>query len=233
MDAVLRLVEAGTGVAVVPDLVFAGRPRLRRTVLTPPLYRTVALARRADLAPTQAVHAFQDTLLRVPGRPGGRGRVARGRAGAATTRSVASIYPAIVAVPTPAGRDCGPIRSSVVTRVGVRRAPRRRRRARRAPPGPPGTRCRRRSPCGRACRPGAGRPRRARPRWRRPASAACGRRARAPAASSASASISASASPATSSATPLRRSSTAMARRPSPRTRAGTGPTDRRTRRRR
>lgn len=63
MDAVLRLVEAGTGVAVVPDLVFAGRPGLRRTVLTPPLYRTVALARRADLVPTQAVRAFQDTLL--------------------------------------------------------------------------------------------------------------------------------------------------------------------------
>jgi DNA-binding transcriptional LysR family regulator len=63
MDAVLRLVEAGTGVAVVPDLVFAGRPRLRRTVLTPPLYRTVALARRSDLAPTPAVQAFRDTLL--------------------------------------------------------------------------------------------------------------------------------------------------------------------------
>ncbi len=63
MDAVLRLVEAGTGVAVVPDLVFAGRPRLRRTVLTPPLYRTVALARRADLVPTHAVRAFRDTLL--------------------------------------------------------------------------------------------------------------------------------------------------------------------------
>jgi DNA-binding transcriptional LysR family regulator len=63
MDAVLRLVEAGTGVAVVPDLVFAGRPRLLRTVLTPPLFRTVALARRADLRPTPAVEAFQDTLL--------------------------------------------------------------------------------------------------------------------------------------------------------------------------
>ncbi|HET6257942.1 LysR substrate-binding domain-containing protein [Pseudonocardia sp.] len=63
MDAVLRLVEAGTGVAVVPDLVFAGRPRLRRTMLTPPLYRTVALARRADLTPTHAVRAFRDTLL--------------------------------------------------------------------------------------------------------------------------------------------------------------------------
>lgn len=67
MDAVLRLVEAGTGVAVVPDLVFEGRPRLRRTTLTPPLYRTVALARRADLAPSQAVQAFCDTLLEFLG----------------------------------------------------------------------------------------------------------------------------------------------------------------------
>jgi DNA-binding transcriptional LysR family regulator len=63
MDAVLRLVEAGTGVAVVPDLVFAGRPGLRRTVLTPPLYRTVALARRTELAPSHAVSAFRNTLL--------------------------------------------------------------------------------------------------------------------------------------------------------------------------
>jgi DNA-binding transcriptional LysR family regulator len=63
MDAVLRMVEAGTGVAVVPDLVFSSRPRLRRTVLTPPLFRTVALARRADLAPTHAMRAFRDTLL--------------------------------------------------------------------------------------------------------------------------------------------------------------------------
>jgi DNA-binding transcriptional LysR family regulator len=63
MDAVLRLVEAGTGVAVVPDLVFSGRPRLRRTVLTPPLYRTVAIARRADIALIQAAQAFTETLL--------------------------------------------------------------------------------------------------------------------------------------------------------------------------
>src|SRR3954471_24022039 len=63
MDAVLRLVEAGTGVAVVPDIVFAGRPRLLRTALTPALYRTVALGRRADLTPTHAVAAFRETLL--------------------------------------------------------------------------------------------------------------------------------------------------------------------------
>ena len=67
MDAVLRLVEAGTGVAVVPDLVFAGRPRLRRTALNPPLYRTVALARRADLTQSQAVQAFCDTLMEFLG----------------------------------------------------------------------------------------------------------------------------------------------------------------------
>ena len=67
MDAVLRLVEAGTGVAVVPDIVFAGRPRLRRTALTPALYRTVALAKRADLVPSQAVQAFCDTLQRFLG----------------------------------------------------------------------------------------------------------------------------------------------------------------------
>jgi DNA-binding transcriptional LysR family regulator len=63
MDAVLRLVENDTGVAVVPDLVFAGRPRLRRTVLTPPLYRTVALARRSGVTPTHATSAFRATLL--------------------------------------------------------------------------------------------------------------------------------------------------------------------------
>ncbi|MGD9526880.1 LysR family transcriptional regulator [Pseudonocardia sp.] len=67
MDAVLRLVEAGAGAAVVPDLVFAGRPGLQRTALTPPLYRTVALARRSDLTPTHAVQAFCDTLLELLG----------------------------------------------------------------------------------------------------------------------------------------------------------------------
>lgn len=63
MDSVLRLVENDTGVAVVPDLMFIGRPRLRRTTLIPPLYRTVALARRADVAATHATTAFRETLL--------------------------------------------------------------------------------------------------------------------------------------------------------------------------
>ena len=63
MDAMLRLVEAGTGTAVVPDIVFAGRPGLRRTALTPAIYRTVALARRADLVPSPATQAFCATVL--------------------------------------------------------------------------------------------------------------------------------------------------------------------------
>lgn len=74
MDAVLRLAESGVGLAVVPDLVFAGRPGLRRTVLTPALYRTVALARRADLTPTHSVSAFCDVLFTFLGGPGGHGR---------------------------------------------------------------------------------------------------------------------------------------------------------------
>ncbi|HVL86252.1 MAG TPA: LysR substrate-binding domain-containing protein [Pseudonocardia sp.] len=73
MDAVLRLVEAGTGLAVVPDIVFGGRPGLRRTALNPPLYRTVALAHRDDVAPTHAVRAFRDTLLGFLGELSARG----------------------------------------------------------------------------------------------------------------------------------------------------------------
>ena len=174
MDAVLRLVEAGTGVAVVPDLVFAGRPRLRRTVLTPPLYRTVALARRADLAPTHAVRAFCETLLEFlaelseVGGPVGDVQVL------ATRRwsDSGAIASARAAGPQPRRRR----QSS----SSARRARRRRRRARRAPRGRPGRRCRRRSPCGRASRPAAGRPSPAAPRCRRPSSAACGRPARGP-----------------------------------------------------
>ncbi|MBW8481474.1 LysR family transcriptional regulator [Actinomadura parmotrematis] len=80
MDAVLRFVEAGLGVAVVPSMVLAGRPRLRGTPLVlseagedersaatgpphgPGLLRTVALAHRKDVDLTHAARAFQDTL---------------------------------------------------------------------------------------------------------------------------------------------------------------------------
>ncbi|WP_405139017.1 LysR family transcriptional regulator [Nocardia sp. NBC_01388] len=69
MDAVLRFVEVGLGVAVVPSTVLTGRPGLCGTPLlldggrgAPGLHRTVALAHRKDVAPTHAANAFRETL---------------------------------------------------------------------------------------------------------------------------------------------------------------------------
>ncbi|MGX7824795.1 LysR family transcriptional regulator [Actinokineospora sp. 24-640] len=63
MDAVLRFVEAGLGVAVVPSLVLADRPRLHSAPLvSPALRRTVALAHRSDAPPTTAARAFRSVL---------------------------------------------------------------------------------------------------------------------------------------------------------------------------
>jgi DNA-binding transcriptional LysR family regulator len=62
MDSVLRFVEAGLGVAVVPGMVLAGRPAPRGTALTPAVHRTVALAHRTDTPPTNAARAFRATL---------------------------------------------------------------------------------------------------------------------------------------------------------------------------
>jgi DNA-binding transcriptional LysR family regulator len=65
MDAVLRFVEAGLGIAVVPSTVLAGRPKLRSTALAAPgISRTIAVAHRTDVAPTKAARAFQATLTR-------------------------------------------------------------------------------------------------------------------------------------------------------------------------
>ncbi|MFC4058333.1 LysR family transcriptional regulator [Planomonospora corallina] len=64
MDAVLRFVEAGLGVALVPSMVLDGRPGLAGTPLAPPgLRRTIALAHRKDVEPTRAAQAFRATLL--------------------------------------------------------------------------------------------------------------------------------------------------------------------------
>ncbi|WP_043631514.1 LysR family transcriptional regulator [Nonomuraea candida] len=64
MDAVLRFVEAGLGVAVVPSMVLDGRPGLQGIPLAPPgLSRTIALAHRKDVEPTRAAQAFRETLL--------------------------------------------------------------------------------------------------------------------------------------------------------------------------
>ncbi|MCD2197216.1 LysR family transcriptional regulator [Actinomycetospora endophytica] len=70
MDAVLRMVERGLGVAIVPSLVLAGRPGLRTTRLDGSgwTHRTIALAHRTDVAPTRAAEAFRETLLAVLAR---------------------------------------------------------------------------------------------------------------------------------------------------------------------
>ena len=69
MDAVLRFVEVGLGIAVVPSMVLAGRPGLRGTPLSPDgghrplgLHRTVAVAHRKDVTPTHATAAFRAVL---------------------------------------------------------------------------------------------------------------------------------------------------------------------------
>jgi len=63
MDAVLRFVEAGLGIAVVPSVVLPGRPGVVGYPLARPgLRRTVALARRKDVQPTHAAQEFGATL---------------------------------------------------------------------------------------------------------------------------------------------------------------------------
>ena len=63
MDAVLRFVERGLGVAIVPSMVLIDRPGLRSVRLAgPPLTRAISLARPADVAPTIAVDVMQRTI---------------------------------------------------------------------------------------------------------------------------------------------------------------------------
>jgi DNA-binding transcriptional LysR family regulator len=63
MDAVLRFVERGLGVAVVPAMVLLDRPALRSVRLTDPrLTRTVSLAHRSDVTPTRAAAAMQRVI---------------------------------------------------------------------------------------------------------------------------------------------------------------------------
>ncbi|MCS5717100.1 LysR substrate-binding domain-containing protein [Herbiconiux sp. CPCC 205763] len=63
MDAVLRFVERGLGVAIVPAMVLIDRPGLRSVRLAAPtLTRTISLARPSDVAPTSAVQVMQRTI---------------------------------------------------------------------------------------------------------------------------------------------------------------------------
>lgn len=66
MDAVIRFVERGIGVAVVPAMVLVERPGLRAVRLEDPtLTRTISIARVADMAPTAAVEVMQRTIART------------------------------------------------------------------------------------------------------------------------------------------------------------------------
>ncbi|AXH36349.1 LysR family transcriptional regulator [Humibacter sp. BT305] len=63
MDAVLRFVERGLGVAIVPAMVLHDRAGLRSVRLRDPkLSRTISLARPADVEPTAAVAVMQRTV---------------------------------------------------------------------------------------------------------------------------------------------------------------------------
>jgi DNA-binding transcriptional LysR family regulator len=64
MDAVLRFVERGVGVAIVPAMVLVDRPQLISAQLVEPsLSRTVSIATRADVRPTRAASAMEGTIL--------------------------------------------------------------------------------------------------------------------------------------------------------------------------
>ncbi|WP_309131118.1 LysR family transcriptional regulator [Brevibacterium sp.] len=64
MDAALRFVERGLGVAIVPAMVLVDRPGLKSAqLLAPSLSRTVSLAARADVRATAAASAMEETIL--------------------------------------------------------------------------------------------------------------------------------------------------------------------------
>ncbi|MEV4689091.1 LysR family transcriptional regulator [Microbacterium sp. LWH3-1.2] len=66
MDAVLRFVERGIGVAIVPAMVLIERSGLRSVRLShPTLTRTISIARVTDMAPTRAVEVMQQTIERT------------------------------------------------------------------------------------------------------------------------------------------------------------------------
>jgi DNA-binding transcriptional LysR family regulator len=81
MDAVLRFVERGLGVAIVPAMVLIDRPGLRSVRLREPkLTRTINVARPVDVEPSSAVGVMQrtiaDTTLALARRAGPTMRLA-------------------------------------------------------------------------------------------------------------------------------------------------------------
>ncbi|WP_454294826.1 LysR family transcriptional regulator [Salana multivorans] len=69
MDAALRFVERGLGVAVVPAMIAIDRPQLRVTPLAErSLTRTVSIARRTDMATSHAGTALRTLIREVADR---------------------------------------------------------------------------------------------------------------------------------------------------------------------
>lgn len=69
MDAVLRFVERGLGVAVVPATILLDRPGLQASRLVrPALTRTAALSLRAGASPDAATQAMRDLVFEVSAR---------------------------------------------------------------------------------------------------------------------------------------------------------------------
>lgn len=74
MDSVLRLVERGLGVAVVPAMVLLDRPELLALPLSDPgLTRLASLAYRKDVGLTRAATAMQDLITRTSRQLAARG----------------------------------------------------------------------------------------------------------------------------------------------------------------
>jgi len=64
MDAVLSMVEAGLGLAVLPSTVVAGRTTHRVTpIAAPGLFRTIGLAHRAGAQPPRAARELRQALM--------------------------------------------------------------------------------------------------------------------------------------------------------------------------
>jgi DNA-binding transcriptional LysR family regulator len=83
MDAVLRFVERGLGVAIVPAIVLLDRPGLQAARLTAPaLTRTISLARPTGVTPTAAGDAMRrvivETATTLATRAGATMRLAAG-----------------------------------------------------------------------------------------------------------------------------------------------------------
>lgn len=82
MDAVLRFVERGLGIAVVPAMVLLDRPGLRSARLVrPTLSRTISLARPSDVPAAPAVDAIQRTIRATAASFAERGRATMRLAG--------------------------------------------------------------------------------------------------------------------------------------------------------